>query len=205
MEPTRPLWTESIGPENRTGFGRKQANIRREACMWKRITAALAVSAALALSACGGDGATSSSPTGGGGQVTLPTTSPTPQATGNMVQVSLGESSANEMFLNLSQNGATAGTVTFAVTNEGQRNHEFLVLKTDTLAADLPIVTFEGESDRIDEEAADVEAIGEIEEDELGPGASASLDVDLQPGHYVLLCNLKGHYRMGMRQDFQVG
>ena len=30
------------------------------------------------------------------------------------------------------------------------------------------------------------------------------LTVDLEPGHYVLFCNLPGHYRLGMRSDFEV-
>jgi len=171
--------------------------------MWRKAFMAVALGALLPLVACGGGGGTQPSE---GGQVTVPpATSPTVgEATSNTIQVAIGEADPTQMYMHLSQASATAGTVTFVATNEGQRKHEFIVLKTDTAAADLPIVTFEGESDRIDEEAAGVEAVGEIEEDDLGPGASATLNVDLEPGHYVLLCNLKGHYRMGMRQDFQV-
>jgi len=28
--------------------------------------------------------------------------------------------------------------------------------------------------------------------------------ITLAPGHYAVACNLPGHYRMGMHQEFQV-
>ena len=42
------------------------------------------------------------------------------------------------------------------MTNEGTETHEFVVLQTKTAAADLPIVSFEGERNRIDEDAKGV-------------------------------------------------
>ena len=44
--------------------------------------------------------------------------------------------------------------MTFTVTNEGTIPHEFVVLKTDTSAADIPLGKFEGEPDRINEDTA---------------------------------------------------
>ncbi|MGZ4189647.1 MAG: plastocyanin/azurin family copper-binding protein [Actinomycetota bacterium] len=35
-------------------------------------------------------------------------------------------------------------------------------------------------------------------------GTSKTLTITLKPGHYALVCNLPGHYRMGMHQDFVV-
>jgi len=36
-------------------------------------------------------------------------------------------------------------------------------------------------------------------------GASANLSLTLPAGHYVLLCNLPGHYAGGMSTHFTVG
>ena len=38
----------------------------------------------------------------------------------------------------------------------------------------------------------------------MRPGATKTITIDLKPGHYVLFCNLPGHYAAGMHQDFWV-
>jgi uncharacterized cupredoxin-like copper-binding protein len=90
---------------------------------------------------------------------------------------------------------AAAGPVTFGVTNKGTTIHEFVVVKTDQKAASLPVV-----DKKIDESA--LTPVDEIEDIEVG--ASPTLDVDLEPGHYVLLCNIETHYEQGMNADFDV-
>jgi uncharacterized cupredoxin-like copper-binding protein len=35
-------------------------------------------------------------------------------------------------------------------------------------------------------------------------GQTKVLSITLAPGHYAVVCNLPGHYRMGMHQDFTV-
>jgi len=35
-------------------------------------------------------------------------------------------------------------------------------------------------------------------------GSVMMLTLDLQPGHYAIVCNLPGHYAAGMHQDFWV-
>ncbi len=95
------------------------------------------------------------------------------------ITVALGETSPTEMYIHLSSATAGAGKVTFTVTNEGTHTHEFVVLKTDTPAGDFPIGSFEGESDRIDEDAVG-ENVGETG--------------DMAPGNY----------RAGMHQDLMV-
>lgn len=47
------------------------------------------------------------------------------------------------------------------------------------------------------------QVLGEIEPDELLPGKSAEMTLDLAARHYVLLCNLPEHYKNGMRIDFR--
>ena len=94
-----------------------------------------------------------------------------------------------------------AGTVNFTVKNEGTKEHEFVVFQTDTLAADIPIVSYEGEKNRINEDAGGTN-LGET--GDLDPGSTGTLSLDLQPGHYVFFCNLPKHYALGMRIDATV-
>jgi uncharacterized cupredoxin-like copper-binding protein len=90
---------------------------------------------------------------------------------------------------------AAAGPVTFAVTNAGTQVHEFVVVKTDLKADALPVA-----DNKIDEST--LTPVDEIED--IAAGASPTLDVSLDAGHYVLLCNIETHYEQGMRADFDV-
>ena len=88
-----------------------------------------------------------------------------------------------------------AGSVTFALTNAGSQVHEFVVVKTDLKADALPVV-----DNKIDESA--LTPVDEVED--IAVGGTPSLTVDLEPGHYVLLCNIETHYGLGMHSDFDV-
>jgi uncharacterized cupredoxin-like copper-binding protein len=161
----------------------------------------MVVGALIAIPACGG-GSKSTSRGGFNTIATLPSGSPGVSASpSNQITVALGEVSTSQMFIKLSSNTAPSGKVTFYVHNEGNSTHEFVVVQTDTPAANFPIASFEGESDRIDEDTAGAN-VGET--GDLKPGATKTLVITLAPGHYAVLCNLPGHYRMGMHQDFQV-
>ena len=118
------------------------------------------------------------------------------------IVVGLGETDPTHMFIDLSQPFAAQGAVTFVVTNEGTQTHEFVVLRTDAAAGSFPIVSFEGEPNRIDEDAKGLTNVGET--GDMEPGATMSLTIDLSAGHYAVVCNLAGHYAMGMHQDFNV-
>jgi uncharacterized cupredoxin-like copper-binding protein len=93
------------------------------------------------------------------------------------------------------------GSVTFTVSNDGTIPHEFVVLKTDTPAADIPIGKFEGEPGRINEDTAGTN-VGET--GDMQPGTTKTVTIDLAPGHYVFLCNLPGHFQSGMHFDVTV-
>ena len=131
----------------------------------------------LTAAGCGGD----DEPTA------TPTRTPTVPAAA-AVAVELGE-----WFVTSDPSSVSAGEVTFAAENVGAIEHELIVLKTD-LAADALVV----------DEAASGTFLGEIEPDELGPGQSASMTLDLALGSYVLFCNTPAHYQTGMRTAFQV-
>ena len=120
------------------------------------------------------------------------------------ITVGLGETDATHMFIDLSQPYAPEGKVTFIITNQGAEDHEFVVLQTDTMAADFPIVGFEGEPNRFNEDAKGITNVGETGDPAMKPGTSLMLTIDMTAGHYAVVCNLNGHYAMGMHQDFNV-
>ena len=91
---------------------------------------------------------------------------------------------------------ATAGDVTFEVVNDGPSEHEMVIIKTDLAPDALPT---DSKGEVIEDE---VEPIDEVED--VAPGSSASLTVNLEAGSYVLLCNLPGHYAAGMSAAFTV-
>ncbi|MDP9234042.1 MAG: hypothetical protein M3P01_05760 [Actinomycetota bacterium] len=124
---------------------------------------------------------------------------PVPRTT---IRVTLSETDSQHMAITLSQAFAPAGKVSFIVTNQGAQTHEFVTLATKTLAAKFPIVSFEGEANRINEDAKGVTNVGET--GDMKPGTSKMLTIDMAAGHYAVVCNLPGHYAMGMHQDFWV-
>ena len=103
---------------------------------------------------------------------------------------------------------APAGTVTFEVTNNGTMVHEMIVMKTDIPADELP-VTDAGEPPAPVATGADKvgegDNVGETGAPDLEAGATRTFVIDnMEPGKYVLFCNLAGHYQNGMRTAFTV-
>ena len=89
---------------------------------------------------------------------------------------------------------APAGPVTFAIKNIGMNVHEFVVIKTDMKADALPV------TDGVVDESA-LTVVGQVEN--IALRATPTLDVELAPGHYALICNIKDHYGAGMHADFE--
>lgn len=116
----------------------------------------------------------------------------TPTATGAYATPSGGETpQANAVDVRLLEfkilpepASASAGSVTFNARNIGAEAHELVVLKTDLDGADLPT----NDDGSVDEAGAGIEIIGEIQE--IAAGAEKSASFDLEPGNYVLLCNI---------------
>lgn len=106
--------------------------------------------------------------------------------------------------IELDKGSASSGEVTFNIKNDGPSVHEFVVLKTDLAPDQLP-TTQEGGVTIADEEAPGIDSVDEVED--IASGASADLKVNLQPGNYVLICNIPkdgGHYVLGMHSGFTV-
>ena len=173
-----------------------------------RVRLVLAAVLALALTACGGPGFGSATNTvafipgysPGASATPMPPSSPVAARGANVVTVALGQTDPQHMYIHMSSTTAPAGKVSFIVTNEDTRKHEFVVLATKTPAAEFPIVSFEGEANRIDEDAKGVVNVGET--GDMEPGTTMVLTIDLPQGHYAVVCNLPGHYAAGMHQDF---
>lgn len=92
-----------------------------------------------------------------------------------------------------------SGPITFNLTNSGTIAHEFLIVRSDAYANQL-LASVDPTTKRIDE--ALLEVIDE--QPEYEPGTPGSVTVDLSAGHYVVMCNIEGHYKAGMYADFDV-
>jgi len=117
----------------------------------------------------------------------------TSTAKATTVQATLTDTS-----ITLTPSTVSAGSVTFNVTNSGKVEHEFVTIKTDTAEDALPMDSNNDEAD----EAAAGPSPGEIEQVE--PGATKSGTFDLTTGKYVIICNITGHYKMGMHTTLVV-
>ena len=140
----------------------------------RRIIGVVAVAGLLA--ACSGGGSTPAASSGGGdGTVTA---------------------TVLEWEINLSSATVPSGEITFNISNTGEETHEFVIVATDMAADSLPVV-----DDKVDESA--FTPVDEVEDIESG-AQDTPLSVTLEPGHYVILCNLTAHYGKGMHIDLNV-
>jgi cytochrome c oxidase subunit 2 len=116
-----------------------------------------------------------------------------PAATGPMTGV------VKEWGITLSAAKHVAGSIEFNLTNEGTMPHEFLVVRSDKTAKQL-LDEVRAETNRLDEATLDV-----IDEQaEWEPNTPGMVTVTLEPGNYVVLCNIAGHYAQGMYADLVV-
>jgi uncharacterized cupredoxin-like copper-binding protein len=151
------------------------------------------------LAACGSSSKSSSdttSTTASGGGVTVA------DPTGTTVHVTVNDTKGLDgpMTLTTDTSTAPAGDVTFVVKNTGTVNHEVVVLTTPPPYDQIPITSFEGEANRVDEASSVGETTAEVK-----PGESNTFTVkNMAAGGYALVCNLAKHYGLGMRGPFTV-
>jgi uncharacterized cupredoxin-like copper-binding protein len=141
------------------------------------------------LAACS---STASSP---GATATPPAATPSPSEAAPSPSGTTITATLTEFAIALSATSAPAGAVTFNVTNAGTMVHEFVILKTDILAKDLPVVDGAVVED-------DYSPVGEVPETEAGK--SGTFSATLAAGHYAIICNIKDHVAAGMVIDFTV-
>jgi hypothetical protein len=150
----------------------------------------------LAFVACGDD-----DDDDGGGTPTAASTTPAGGGGGSTIDVALQDYS-----INADPTTVDAGEVEFDITNNGPSVHEFVLIKTDLAADDLPT-----DSDgAVEEDGGDIEVIDEAED--VAVDGTASFSADLEAGHYVYICNIVeeeggstvAHYTNGMRGELTV-
>ena len=80
--------------------------------------------------------------------------------------------------------------------------HRLVIHRTsDRQTNDLTqIFLYNSNEERVEEE--DIEDFREVSE--LDPGATGALRINLEPGSYLLFCNIPGHFRAGMWKVFTV-
>jgi plastocyanin len=151
----------------------------------------LLVSATTAAGLLAGCGSDSNSSSGDGAST------PTQPAaeTSNAVSAADGKVTvdANEYAFDPKAITAKPGKLEITLDNKGKIPHELVVLKTDEAPGSLKI-----SGGRVSEDAS----IGEVSE--IDGGGSKSATVDVQPGKYVYVCNIPGHYGDGMRGQITV-
>ena len=96
------------------------------------------------------------------------------------------------MAIRIDQDTIKAGPVKFDVTNWSRYlPHEMLIVSVDNPATALP---YDYNEAKVNEDQ--VKVLGDTSE--LQPNKSASVEVTLAPGSYLLICNVPGHYAAGM-------
>jgi uncharacterized cupredoxin-like copper-binding protein len=99
--------------------------------------------------------------------------------------------------ISVDPSSASAGKVTFEVTNDGPSVHEFVILETALAEDALPV-----EEGMVPEDSPDLTLVGELED--LEPSSTTTLEEDMSAGSFVIICNIAGHYQQGMHAAFTV-
>jgi uncharacterized cupredoxin-like copper-binding protein len=86
-----------------------------------------------------------------------------------------------------------AGTVRFGVRNEGGMEHSFELIKSDLPFDQLPTADAKVKEDGLVKQVRS-----------LGVGKVSVVSADLAAGKYVIICNVAGHYQLGMRAALTV-
>lgn len=104
-----------------------------------------------------------------------------------------------EWEITLSDVSTATGEVTFSLTNAGNIPHEFIVVRSEISGEELRS-QIDPATSRLNEDGLD--AVGE--QSEFSPGETKMLTLSLEPGNYVALCNVAGHFGSGMHADFEI-
>ena len=98
-----------------------------------------------------------------------------------------------------SRSSVPAGTVTFEIENRGPSTHELNVDETSAAAGSLPL---QQDDLQVNEDSPRLHNVGSL--GDIRVYSSHDLTLHLKRGHYVLFCNLEGHYLGGMHVALNV-
>ena len=100
-----------------------------------------------------------------------------------------------EYSITLNTSTLKAGVVKIGIRNLGTMVHDFDLIKTDLPFDKLPV----------DNAAAQVKLDGLVRQmQNISPNRVTTLEVSLAAGSYVIMCNVAGHYQLGMRAALKV-
>ena len=105
----------------------------------------------------------------------------------------------DDFLVHLGATTAKSGEITLHLHNLGPSTHEINVDRTDLAEDQLPR---RDDGLSVDEKSPLLTRIDSIEI--LEAGDKKNLELDLPPGHYVLYCNLEGHYLGRMHATLDV-
>ena len=121
-------------------------------------------------------------------------TSPRPADTAARVRVRL-----RDFRIHIAQQVVGKGHVRFEVVNTGPTTHELNVVRTDLPEDGLPL-----DADGLTVVSKDARLVHLGEAEGLDIDDRRTLRLDLAPGHYVLYCNMEGHYLGRMHAPLEV-
>lgn len=93
----------------------------------------------------------------------------------------------------LSVAAVKAGTVRIGIKNEGGMEHSFELIRTDVAFDQLPTADAKAKEDGLVKQVKS-----------LPVGRVSVVTVDLAAGKYLIICNIAGHYQLGMRAALTV-
>jgi uncharacterized cupredoxin-like copper-binding protein len=90
-----------------------------------------------------------------------------------------------------------SGNLVVTVDNKGPDDHELIIVRATT--ARLPL-----RSDGLTANEERLDPITAVALEPVGPGTVRKVRLHLEPGRYVLFCNMSGHFMAGMRTTLVV-
>jgi uncharacterized cupredoxin-like copper-binding protein len=93
----------------------------------------------------------------------------------------------------------SAGHHTFGTTNVAKQPHELVVFRTDLPADSLPVDA----DGAVIEDSPQLTTVVDSGAD-IAPGKTRAISGTLSPGHYVAVCNISDHYKLGMYTNLTV-
>ena len=130
---------------------------------------------------------------------TTTTAAPAPAAPAPKATPGAGTVHLSEYKVDVGTSTLGPGHHTFTIANDGKTEHELLVFHTSIDPTVFPL----DQEGNIDEQAPGMNKVSDG--DNIAPGATQTRTVDLsQPGTYVFVCNLPGHFKAGMYQTITV-
>jgi len=105
----------------------------------------------------------------------------------------------SDFTIHLSAAHVAAGPFAVVADNRGASAHELVVFRTNLAPNKLPV----GADGNVIESSPQLVKVADTGTN-VAPGQSRTMYTVLAPGKYVFVCNLPGHYRLGMRAELVV-